>query len=565
MACTYQYIYLPVLGLGASVIYVVSGYLKELQAEKFFMKETRSVQWVGYLAAALGVGYATYKYFKYDRKNPKVLKDEGTALYSKEMYEEALKKYLMGLKIVESREGGAEDREIEVKLRNNISQTYLVMKKYEECREYAEQTLKLNPLHMNTFKRLATMEKIKNGYGGVKGICVITAYIVLLKNRPENKPEEKPEEEADSEIKEWYEVLNESIDAVAEEKRKMLETKDTFAISLIKLEEILEIFRNALADSSFGKPSAEDEKLLAMLDKKQYAHLIKYLEKKSKNSALTRRGKFVVGGIKFVQERHEEAIEILNSTGNTYGAVFALYIQRMKNIAAEISKEQIASISAKKHDPIIRLYLAQIQFAGNNLGEYFANISEMQNEETSPLPFIAGAKALLSLNEHAEAVSTALKALSLFPEDLNTLCAAIEILSQAEIAAAEKDAKIQELVEKLSQRPYQRSPRCQFFRYIGISSLGLEKEAEEALEKAIALDPYSSSLLTQQGHMLISKGEEELGISKFEQAAEISPEKAAAIYKPMVVYQSIKTMEAVFPSVSQVAEEKASKISQKFG
>ncbi|KAI5187103.1 hypothetical protein NEHOM01_1934 [Nematocida homosporus] len=533
------------------------------------MESKKTPFWLAYLTTAIAVGYATYKYIKYKTKSPLEIKEDGTAYYLAQNYEEALKQYTHALSLL----GPIElQPDLAAKLCNNISQTHLAMKNYQEVLTYAEQTLKLNPLHMNTFNRLAKLEKLDKGYGGLKGLAVITAYLIIKKhdlnkqatptNTNSTPTNSSPTNSSPTNsiptnssctqyLNEWHNLLDVKIAQLAKEQAALISSKtDTLVVPFVKLEEILLIFKETLRDPAFGEASAEDIQLLTYIDGKTYTELIKSLEKSLATQRLTKRSRFVIGNIRFIQDRPEEAIKFLKSSDTIYGDVLSIYIQKFKNIPVDMQETQLASFMKKKDDPIVRMYLAQIYLTSDNMGQYLVNILELENEGEIVLPFIANAKSQFSLGEHQEAIKTIQKALRAFPDDINALCAAIELYSQIE--SSNVPTLLQEVIDRLSLKRFANSPRALFFLYIGHTTLNNTEEANKCLEKAINMDPYNGSLLLQKAQATIAKGNPD-GFSLFQKAAELSPDLAEEIFRVMLTYQSIYLVQEIYPEVSALS------------
>lgn len=518
------------------------------------MNKNSSSQWIVYVAAIASVGYAAYKYLVHDRKTPRQLKEEGTVCYAEKRFGEALEKYQEALKMLRAQNSPPE-LELAVKLYNNLSQTMFALKNYPGALEYAEQTLQLNPQHLNSFKRLAKLEKIGRGYGGDKGLAVLTAYLILLKEVGGGAPGAvDPSGTAgdgqEPSWEEWRQVLSLKISEQAKQRAQALAPSDSLQVPLVKLEEILLTFQGILRDGAFGEVTAADEAMLACISNRHYAELLQQLSAAKQAGELSKRSLFLIGNIRFVQKRLQEAVRYLDRAGTRYSDVLSIYMQKLHHPGASIPEDKLGRVLAKNQDPIIGVYLAQVQLAMNNVGYYLAKMVELENEQSSPLPFIANAKSQFEMGEYQEVAKTLRRALALFPEDISVVCTGVELLSQLKDHA--EASFLQELLEQLEQPAVSNSPRCAFFRYVGYSSLEETQRAASALEAAIALDPYNASLLMQQGYELIHR-HEAAGLALMEQAAALAPESAEETFKQMLTYKSMCLVQELFPKVAELA------------
>lgn len=529
------------------------------------MQERKVPMWIAYTATVFAVAYSLVKYMKCKKKGARQLKEEGTASYIAHDYEDALKKYYSALSAIESQEI---QPMLLAQIYNNISQTYFAMEKYDEARSYAEKTLEVNSRHVNTFYRLAKMEKMNKGYGDTKGLAVIAAYLIIAKYGQEDKDNEKKNKDITSvrklaHLEEWHKVLDEKVSILAKKKASMLPEPSDLQVSFVKLEEILLIFKDVLRDSSFGEAKDTDENILLCIDRKDYSMLISHLEKQMASGVMTKRSNFVIGNIMFIRNNPRKAIEYLSASQTVYGDVLAIYIHKLNNVEMDLAEEQLSSMLKKKEDPIIKMYLAQIYLATNSIGQYLTAVLELENEGAISLPFIANAKSQIAMREQKEAVGTIRKALEKFPEDINIYCAAVDILSQLadvqersmQISAEEAQNMLISLLDKMEQKEFDTSPRAVFYKYIGYTAVGDNAKAEIALRKAKELDPNNRSILLQQAHSVIRMGDPE-GLSLFEQAAKVSPENAEEAYIIMLTYKSVFLVQEIYPDISSLAVEK---------
>lgn len=534
------------------------------------MADGKKHQWIVYGAAAASLGYAMYKYLRYDRRTPVQLKEEGNSLYTNGNHEKALECYLEGLKAAEKNE----DAELQGVLHNNISQTYFVQQEFPMALLHVEKTLKLRPTHLNSFKRLAKLEKIGHGHGGIRGAANIGAYIFLqaqeTQDRTPKQPQEKENAGGSSTDKpvgkqkdiEWHKVLEEKIEAIAKKRSEQIKRTDSLIVSLVKLEEVLRIFKHSLSDATFGPATEQDEETLRLIDQQEYAALLKHLEGlRAGTQEKSRRTLFIIGNIRYLQDRFEAAIKYLTESNNPYGAVLAVYITGKQHMKMEgrnpqekkeqgqiVSPEQERLIKEKSNDPLIKMYLAQTYLFLNNIPEYLKCMVELENEGQTPLPFISNAISQIMYNEHEEALKTIKKALIRFPDDINTLCAAVELLVQLE----EHRDQLEEVLETLENQKYKKSPRTWFFRYVGNSVLDRPEKAREALDRALDLDEYNASLLIEKAHAMLASGNP-IGFSMLEKAAMMQPEISEATYRKMVTYECLYEIQETYPEVSKAS------------
>ncbi|KAI5191019.1 hypothetical protein NECID01_1249 [Nematocida sp. AWRm77] len=518
------------------------------------MQSKKSAEWILAAVTAFSMGYATYKYFMYDRRTPEQLKEEGNSLYAQMKFEEAIEKYTEALKLVDEMPNLTAPAAIAVKLLNNTSQAHFALKHYSEALKYSEHVLDLNPLHLNTFKRLVLMEKKGHGYGDLKGLAVISAYLILeqkigiaeCKNLSDKKKLEK-------EVEKWTAILEAKMAEKVSAMIKTIPPVNPFHVSFVKLEEVVSIFRDTLNSSIFNEAdtiTSIDKKLLSFIDERNYSEMVQLLEEEDKTNTLTKRGFFLVGNIMYIQEKYTEAVAYLDKSRTTHGDMLSIYIQKLKNMSTDISEEKIIRISRESNDPIIKAYMNQIHLTTNNLGQYFANMVELENEKNISLPFISNAKSQLIMKEHKEAIATLHRGLCVFPEEINLMCAGVEILMQIP-DDSEAQKMLLKLLSALSQDKFKTSPRCMFFRYIGYTILGNPDEIQCALHKAMQLDPYNQSLLMEQGLALINKGNIE-GLDFFQKAASVAPNTAEEPLLIMLTYQKLFSLQAMFPEVSKL-------------
>ncbi|KAI5190962.1 hypothetical protein NEMIN01_1295 [Nematocida minor] len=559
-------------------------------------KNTPNVlQWITYGATASAVLYGIYKYIMHDKITPERLKEEGNAHFLSKDYAGALKKYTDALELIERLEnsgGLGKNSEYKVKIINNIAQVHFVMKNYKLAQEFTEAALSLSPTHYNSFKRLAKLEEINEGYGDVKGLAVVTAYLILEKHcRKEKETDEKPkqtDEKAISECKDsmqeikvlsnkndaetftpskWDDVLSKKIEQLSNSKSSQIKEDGSYSVSFVKLEEVLSIFKQAIQDPCFGELVESDKNIIKWVNTRNYTALVDYLNREHP-SRYTARAMFIAGNIRYIQNRIPEAISLFEHTSTVYSDVLAIYIRKLKNIGTEIDEEKALKIMNVK-DPIIRMYLAQMHLASNNMGHYLASLIDLEAEGSISLPFIANIKSQYMLHEYKEALSTLKKALGLFPKDVNMLCVGVEVLSQEinkieteeeiDDAYIEKNGKYKEtytiladILSKLSKKEFANSPRGTFFCYIGNSALNRHQTADALLNKAIELDPYNNTLLIQLGQYKINSGDL-LGFDLFEKAAKLSSEASHEIYKMLYTYKSIYAVQEYYPHISMLA------------
>ncbi|KAI5175902.1 hypothetical protein NEFER02_1762 [Nematocida sp. LUAm2] len=519
------------------------------------MREKKVPQWVPYVAAGVALGYAIYNYFKSSKKTPEELKEEGTSCYVLKNYEEALAKYNEALALIPAKEAHPE---LICKLYNNISQVYYAVENYKNSQEYAELVLAINPKHLNSFHRLMKIEEKNEGYGGLKGISIFAAYIIIKKYQAVEEVEtnqitEEQQTIRKKEIQDVHYKMDAKIEALAKDMCASIPKESGLRLSFVKLEEILLVFKDALRDSSFEEATKEDEEILKCIDNRNYSLLVDSLEALKKEKKLTKRGNFLIGNIKFAQEKPQEAVEYLSKSQTVYGDVLSIYIQKLHNLSSEVPESQLSGLIKKKDDPLVRMYLAQVYLATNNMGQYLAKIMELENEKRISLPFIANSKSQFMLGEQKEAISTIKRALETFPEDINVLCTGIEILSQIELSSSSL-AFLNELLLSLGRKKFSSSPRAAFFQYIGYTAKKDKENQDKYLDKAIELDLYNGSLLMQKAHTLISKGDQS-GFSLFKKSAELSHDNSEEILKIMLTYQSVFALQEHFPDVSSITSQ----------
>ncbi|OAG28970.1 hypothetical protein NEDG_01109 [Nematocida displodere] len=529
------------------------------------MKEEACIaHWIAYGAAMAGLAYATYKYMRYERNTPEQLKEKGDVFFCEKRYEEALKAYQEAMGLAERKETAGE---VQIKLRNNISQCYFHLKQYDQSLVYAEETLKLDPLHKGAIKRLAMLTEIDCGYPDEKGIAVITAYLVLLNKEmekenlilieKENLQPSAAKLKSTRENNHWQTVLDTKVNTLAKSMAEKHHHTTTLHVPIVKLEEILLTFKDVLRDASFGPATDEDKRTLSLIDKRSFIALIEHISLSitpPKPTTPSKRSLFVLGNIRFAQTQYEEAARYFRETGTLYGDVLALFIEKLKGVpSTELGREQIERIMEKKDDPIVRMYVAQIQLATHNIGQYLSTMVELENEALIPHPFIANAKSQFELKEEKEALVTIYRALKIFPNDINTICTAIEILSQTDLEKhPDQKDKLEKLVLRLNTPKFRDSARAKFFQYIGYSSLKKDAETLRSLDDALLLDPYNSSLLLQKAHHLISIGNP-AGFSLFHQASKLSPDTAEEIYRIMLTYKSIYDVQEHYPALASLS------------
>ncbi|KAI5149841.1 uncharacterized protein NESG_02117 [Nematocida ausubeli] len=553
------------------------------------------MQWVACGATISAILYGVYRYAIKDKSTPESMKEEGTAAFLLKDYASAMEKYMGALELIDRLESEGKrnkNSEERIKILNNISQTYFMMKDYENAKKYIEYTISGHPTHYNSFKRLAKLEQLDKGYGDVKGLAVITAYLILDKAEKDRSKEsstaassvqtqEKKAEnhtdiavsdikskEVETERSTWNEVLSKKIEALAEKRTKSASTvKNGYCVSFVKLEEVLSIFKEALHGALFGNKSSKDKELLGWIDSRKYSLIVDYLNK-TPMQKYSRRAAFIAGNIKYILAQNTEAISLFDAAGTIYGDVLSIYIKKLENVNVQIEEDKIIKIM-NSNDPIVRMYVLQLHLASENMGHYMAKLIELQAEESISLPFISNIKSQYALYEHKEALSTLKKALSLFPEDINVLCTGVEVLSQ-EITKEKTEKEIDDayikqhpkcaeaytmlvdVLSRLEQKEFGNSPRGAFFRYIGYSSLNQKEKAETLLQEAIDLDIYNNTLLIQLGQHKINAGDLS-GFDLFEKAATLSLEGAKDIYRMLYTYKSVYGVQEYYPHVSIIA------------
>ncbi|KAH9387051.1 uncharacterized protein NEMAJ01_1947 [Nematocida major] len=550
-------------------------------------------QWIIYSSAISAVIYGMYKYLKYARVTPEGLKDEGNFLYLEKDYQKALQKYSEALALIEEM-GDRADTEVaktKIKVLNNIGQVHFITKNYAQAREYAEKVLSIQPIHYNSFKRLAMLEELGQGHGGTKGLSILYAFLIVQKHfgyQKERKkavsgkseaepstisaqqdPGKKPAEEEKLEASKWDKVLSSKIEQLSQQKASEIEVSEDFSVSFVRLEELLCGFNRTLWSECFGSPAKADRRLLKWVEEKDYMAVVKHLDSTPREKC-TSRGLFVAGCIRHIQGKNSEAVMLFDLVNNPFGEVLSLYIQSVCNMAGGVEKEKLLKVMNRK-DPIIEMYLIQMSMkTGAYPGEYLANLIDMQNKEIISHPFIVNIKMQFTMGEHKEAQKTFNKALSLFPQDVNLLCAGVEMLSarieeimstdkkassegiEASASCREEYAMLTNTLSLLAQKEFANSPRSAFFRYIGYNTLRMKEAAGQALDQAVSLDPYNSILLIQQGYARIDAGDAS-GLALFEQAAKLSGESAAETYKLLYTFKSIYLLQEHFPHVAGLA------------
>ncbi|EIJ93832.1 uncharacterized protein NEPG_01404 [Nematocida parisii ERTm1] len=528
------------------------------------------LQWMACGATVSAVLYGVYKYITQDRSTPEGLKDEGNKYFLLKDYSNALLKYLTALELFNKwvEQGVSINTGIQVKILNNISQTYFITKEYKKSIEYIENTLKIKSIHYNSFKRLAQLEEIDQGYGDVKGLAVITAYLILHKSYNEkaskNQNIKKNDENFDNENFKWNEILSKKIEKLSIKKSKEITVIKNFSVSFVKLEEILTIFNDPLQNNSvFGEKTQEDIKILNFIKNKNFDDIINYLNKTEKNQ-FSKRVSFIAGNIKYIRNENNEAISLFNMSDTIYGDVLTLYIKKLENSKSKFDENKILKIM-NTTDPIVRMYVIQLHLISDNIGHYLAKLIELQSEELISLPYIANIKSQYSLYEYKESISTLQKAVKIFPNDLNLLCAGVEILSQEflKLKISEKITDIfikknqnlkskydllKNILSKLSE--FKNSPRAVFFMYIGYNSLNNTKYID-LLMKSVDLDKYNSTLLVQLGQYKISTGDL-TGFNDLERACRISVDGSESIYKLLYTYRSIYSVQEYYPDISNI-------------
>lgn len=555
------------------------------------------IQWIGYGATVAAVLYGIYQCIAHGKETPEILKEEGNVLFLEKQHELALKKYKEALSLVEEieKEGKKpKDTQIKAKIINNIAQVYFAMKEYRLSRDFTEAVLAIDSLHYNSFKRLAKLEEIGHGFGKIKGLVVITSYMILEKIRSEgtekdsikpsintlNEPDTKENNEnnennVSSRQKEftptkWDRLLSNKIDYLSKTKADKIsprKTKDTYEVSFVKLDEVLSIFKESMQNEIFGDFIEYDENIIQWINSRNYTAIVEYLNKTSL-TRYTKRALFIAGNIKYIQGHIPECLSLFDMSSCVYGDVLAIYIRSLNSITTEIDEKKIIEIMDKK-DPIVKMYFAQIHLAKNNMGAYLANLLELEEEGSISLPYIANIKAQYMLNEHNESLSSLKKALELFPMDINMLCVGVEILSQ-EISRLNTTEEINNeyiqknpsskgvynlllsIIAKLKTKEFSNSPRGVFFLYIGASALNRHKTADAMLKRAIELDPYNRTLLVQLAHLKIQSGDS-FGFDLLEQAANISHEGAHEIYKTFYTLKSIYALQEYYPEIAILA------------
>lgn len=528
------------------------------------------------MASAIYTGYMIYRHYVWRRKKSKQageLKREGNELYSTKNYEMAIGKYIEAEDRIVNGAPGQNEAEL-VKIYNNMSQAYFMMADYGKSVEYIRKALKINPMHRNSFKRLAELEAIGRGAGGVDGLAGITAYILLLKREGEGEPDafakiDTSDKRLADDVERYNKVLDAKTDELIGEVQRELpdlpraEDDTNLKVPIVKLEETISIFKGVLQDRSFDSDcEAGDLHLHELIERGDMAGLIARLENDVRENACSKLSSFLIGNIKYIQDKTEQALAYLKITDNSYSAVLSMYIDKVTGKGKTEDASRLKKILENKDDPVIRIYLSQIELYRDNIGKHFLIIEELEKDGVSALSFIIKSRSQLEMKEASEAIATIERGMELFPQDANLLSMGIELFSRIiedkgpKVGVDEVRGRLKRVLGKIKGAPqFEGSARLAFFCYIGYQTIGETEPGIKCLEKAISLDCYNSSLLVQAAHLKLSGGDEE-GFEYFLRAASISTrEESESILRTMFVYQTLYAMHRNYPEVAKLAHE----------
>lgn len=495
--------------------------------------------------------YGLYLYIREKRKKRALmekLRSDADEMYKIEKYDAALSMYEK-MDVAMNRPGTSENEEELVDIYDRMSKAYFVKGEYSKSREYANKTLSIKGLHKESFRRLAEMERIGEGMGGASGLVVLTAYVMILGR--ENA--ESPGPQIEKELERHRKVLEDKTKRTIRENRP-LSALTSLTVPLIKLEEILCIFKDAFFEPSFGGGC---EKVLSLAREGNLKGLISHLENTPWNDPVSL---FIVGCIKYIREEYAASTDFLSRVKNEHAAILVRYI-------AAVGGARSDDPLPESSHPIVRVYVSQIELLQGNIGKHFAIVDRLEKEERVGIAFAIKAKTQIEMKYVEEAVKTIERGVKLFPEDVSVFSMYIEILSKVleeklftekVTEGAAKSAMCTALLRMEGSPAYTNSSRIPFFCYIGYHILGDTEKSVRHLSSALSIDCLNPSLLIQMGHIKGDLGEKEFE-DCFLRAASLSPsEDVDNILRTMYVYKTLLAMRNTYPSAASLAYDEAS-------